>query len=196
MFEFNANTGAYVGSFTAPSPLVLTFGQDGDLYISGRDDANVSRYDPKTGAVSTFVQAGSGGLVLAAGLAFGPDGNLYVNNTSITGATTDHILEYSGQTGAFIKDFADPNTNGLTALAAIVLGPDNNFYVSGNTTMNVLEYNYNTGFVRTFVASDTGGLNSPVLGLAFTVPESNMLSGGILALGLGALMKRKLEQKK
>ena len=39
------------------------------------------RYDAATGAfIDEFVVAGSGGIIEADGLAFGPDGNLYVSS--------------------------------------------------------------------------------------------------------------------
>ncbi|MFQ5502716.1 MAG: hypothetical protein ACE5EQ_10515, partial [Phycisphaerae bacterium] len=50
--------------------------------------------------IDTFVNGG-GGLDSAIGLAFGPDGNLYVSN-----ASTDEVLRYDGQTGVFIDVFA------------------------------------------------------------------------------------------
>jgi len=199
VLEFNANTGSYLGSISVNNPLELTFGPDGDLYISTQVSGNVSRYNPTTGVVSTFIPTGSGGISVASGLAFGPDGNLYVTNSDLTGAGNDQILEYNGQTGAFIKNFASTGTNGASLLSAIVLGPNNNFFVSAYDSSNVLKYNYQTGFVGTFIPSGSGGLDNPSTGMVFLntyAPEPNMLSGGILALGLGAVVKRKLIKRK
>ena len=50
-----------------------------DLFVSSYFTDNVLRYDGKTGAfVDTF--ASGGGLDRPAGLAFGPDNNLYVSS--------------------------------------------------------------------------------------------------------------------
>jgi PEP-CTERM motif len=45
-------------------------------------------------------------LSLAAGLAFGPDGNLYVSSPGFTTTQPDMILRYNGTTGEFIDTFA------------------------------------------------------------------------------------------
>src|ERR1700683_3211290 len=53
-------------------PRTLTF-------VTSYLNNEVLKYDGTTGAfVSVFVSAGSGGLSYPVGLAFGPDGNLYV----------------------------------------------------------------------------------------------------------------------
>ena len=60
-------------------PHALTFGPDGDLYVTSYFQESVLRYDGKTGAfVSAFVGRGSGGLLRPEGIVFGPDGNLDV----------------------------------------------------------------------------------------------------------------------
>ncbi|HET6603563.1 MAG TPA: zinc-dependent metalloprotease family protein [Xanthomonadaceae bacterium] len=48
-----------------------------------------------------FIAAGSGGLDGPAGLAFGPDGHLYVSSIG-----SDQVLRYDGTTGAFIDVFS------------------------------------------------------------------------------------------
>ena len=51
---------------------------------------------------------GSGGLVRAQGLTFGPDGNLYVSSS-----VNDQVLRYDGSTGAFLDAFVSQGSGGL-----------------------------------------------------------------------------------
>jgi hypothetical protein len=59
-----------------------------------------------------FVPQGSGGLSGAAGIIFGPDGNLYVSSRS-----NDRVLRYRGTTGDFIDTFIPAGFGGLTFFA-------------------------------------------------------------------------------
>ncbi|TWU08136.1 LamG-like jellyroll fold domain-containing protein [Stieleria varia] len=77
----------------------LTFGPDGNLYVGST--SGVIRVDATTGATSTFIANGTGGLLLATGVEFGPDGNLYVADQN-----ADTIRRYDGTTGAYIDDYA------------------------------------------------------------------------------------------
>src|SRR5205807_2666527 len=83
--RYDATTGAFVDVFVPPGsgglgiPIGLTFGPDGNLYLTSSGSA-ILRYDGATGApLGTFVTSGSGGLNGAAGMAFDPSGAyLYV----------------------------------------------------------------------------------------------------------------------
>lgn len=134
-----------------------------DLLLTNFIDNDVLRYDGKTGAfLGDFVAPNAGGLGFPTGLAYGPDGSLYVGSV-----TADSILRYNGQTGAFLGAFAS-----LPAFAfptGMAFGPDGNLYVANEN--QILRYNGKTGAsLGPFVASGTGGFPEQI---AFS-PEGNL----------------------
>ncbi len=103
--RFAESNGAYLGDFVSTgsggltSPHALGFGPNGHLYVATFSGRNVLRYNGTTGAplpsstgaigTAEFVASGAGGLSLAAGMDFGPDGNLYVSDHA-----TSRVLRY------------------------------------------------------------------------------------------------------
>jgi DNA-binding beta-propeller fold protein YncE len=84
-----------------PTDLVVMPGGS-SLLVADAAQHRILRVDPaQPGQTSVFVQSGSGGLSFPAGLAYGPDGHLYVSS-----AGNDRILRFHGQTGAFIDVFS------------------------------------------------------------------------------------------
>ena len=80
------------------------------------DTDEVLRYDGSTGAfLGAFVSAGSGGLDDPTGLAFGPDGNLYVGSFF---DRVDQVLRYDGATGAFLDAFVSAGSGGVDGAQA------------------------------------------------------------------------------
>ena len=165
VMRYDGATGNPISGFggALDFPERITFGPDGNLYVSNGFTGSPSsfadtivRFNGLTGEfISVFVSQGSGGLHGPFGLAFGPDGNLYVSSFG-----TDSVLRYNGSTGAFIDSFA--SGGGLDGPEGLTFGPDGNLYVVSGFTDSILRYNGSTGaFIDAFVASGSGGLSGP-----------------------------------
>ena len=131
--HFDAN-GGFLGSFSVPvEPLGLAIGSNGNLYVAISTSA-VYQYTPAGALVGggAFVAVGSGGLNDAKGIAFGPDGDLYV-----VSKYTNSVLRYDGATGAFLGTFA---STGLSNPADLAFGPDGDLYVSSYGNSGVYRY--------------------------------------------------------
>ncbi|QZZ20782.1 PEP-CTERM sorting domain-containing protein [Leptothermofonsia sichuanensis E412] len=160
---FDETTGQFLGDFTTPglgglrAPDDLTFGPDGNLYVSIGGSNSLSLLDPtypQDSAVLKFspsgqflgVAASGNGLARPYGNAFGPDGNLYVSSFR-----SNQILRFNGQTGEFIDVFASDNNNGLGSIGGVngpnglLFGPDGSLYVTIEGTANALDESF--GFV-------------------------------------------------
>ncbi|MGB3237240.1 MAG: NHL repeat-containing protein [Geitlerinemataceae cyanobacterium] len=148
VLKFDEFTGEFLGEFIATgsgglsSPDDLTFGPDGNLYISsGNDSATpetepsaILRFDGKTG---TFLDvfAKSDRLNRPYGNAFGPDGNFYVASF-----LSDEILRFDGKTGDFLDVFASGNQlpGGLNGPNDLLFTPDGKLLVTtqGSVAVN------------------------------------------------------------
>lgn len=174
--------GNYLGDFVSSglnSPRDLVFGPLGDLYVSnGFENSNgsdhtVERFDGQTGAAEgSFVIPGAGGIDVPSGMAFGPDGNLYVASSD-----TGQILRFDGQTGAIIGNgiFVDNIFIGNTGPEMLVeprfitFGLDGNLYVAdtGFTRDRILKFDGVDGtFLGEFVSFNEGGMGKP-FGIVF-----------------------------
>jgi streptogramin lyase len=101
------------------------------------------------------------------GVAFGPDGDLYV---SCGGA---QVLRYDGMTGEFDSIAVGQGSGGLNGNDEEIFGPDGHLYVSSRGTRSVLRYDAATGeSLGAFVTAGSGGLIDPH-GLAFG-PDGNL----------------------
>src|SRR5262249_53191253 len=139
ILRYDGTTGAFLGEFVAGGsggldyPAGLSFGPDGNLYVSsvalGEGNTAVLRFQGPSGRkpgafIDTFVPPGSGGLLAPFALLFGPDGNgdgrqdLYVaNNELVTGSSkgkehTNTVKLYDGVTAAYLRDFVTVDTCG------------------------------------------------------------------------------------
>jgi outer membrane protein assembly factor BamB len=111
--RYNGTTGSYIDDFVPINsggimyPIDLTFGPDGNLYVSDIDTDRVIRYNGISGEfIDTFASGGS--LDHPFGLTFGIDGNLYVSSEG-----SNSVKRYDGITGAFIDDFVISGSGGL-----------------------------------------------------------------------------------
>lgn len=167
ILQYSGTTGAFIGQFgpAISFPLGGGFGPDGNFYATNSDTDTVLKLNGITGAVinATF----STSIENAAGLIFGPTGNLFVVGSSSPGEL--HVI--NGTTGAVITSIDAGGI--LNDPEGITLGPDGNLYVAGGGGNNVLKFNGTTGaFLGTFVASGSGGLLS-ARGVAFG-PDGNL----------------------
>jgi hypothetical protein len=86
----------------------MTFGPDGDLYVSDSFVGNqVLRYDGNTGELIDTLNSDE--LAEPWGLTFGPDGHLYVASFG-----NDQIVRFDGETGEFLDVFVSAGSGGLS----------------------------------------------------------------------------------
>jgi len=116
----------------------------GDLYVVDSWHNVVVQFDGTTGArVGTF----AGGMLGATGLAFGPDGNLYVAHTSLGGPAG--VDRFDGNTGAFLGEFASSPDSHMSEPGNILFGSSGNLFVPDRSFGGVYEFDGSTGaFVR------------------------------------------------
>jgi len=136
-------------------------GPDGHLYVASESNNRVLRYDGETLAFidrfvwddpSTPTVDETGGLLGPTGLAFGPNGHLYV-----CGFDSDNVLRYDGETGAFFDEIVPAGSGGLNGPdAGMVFGPDGMLYVPSFWTNQVLRYDGARGnFMDVLTAADS-----------------------------------------
>ena len=118
--------------------------------MSSYGNQGVEEFNGQTGANMGLFASGHG-LTTPSGVAFGPDGNLYVSNYQQF--STGNVLQFNGATGAFISTFIPTGVGGLSDPAALAFAPNGNLYVADYFDSVVRGYNGQTGAPLGFVTS-------------------------------------------
>jgi hypothetical protein len=170
--RFDVATGVYdvlvpskSGGLGAPRGLAI--GPDGNLYASSHVERTpystdtIKRYDGLTGTyLGDFVTVGNGGLNNAVGLAFGPDGNLYVGS-AFSGA----INIYHGTTGKFLKTFIAGYVPGVNGPSLIEFHDDGRAYVLFGKSREIMPFDATTGKLVDLIVP-TGNDESELVGMS------------------------------
>ncbi len=184
--RYDGSTGLFEGNHVAPGsgglndPFDLLFHTDGLLYVTSSASDQVLRYNAASGAfVSAFVTDDpltlltdeDGGLDEPRGLAFGPDGSLYVASS-----TTNEIKRYHGTTGAYLGNFVTAGSGGLSQPTDIAFF-GGELLVSSTGSDEIKRYNQGTGaFLGNRVSAGLAGLNGPTA-MNFDLPGLLLVAG-------------------
>ncbi|MCZ6834315.1 MAG: M12 family metallo-peptidase [Planctomycetota bacterium] len=175
--EFDRH-GLYVGDFVPAGygglnyPATMTIGPNGNLFVTSMNSHSVLEYELPSGAfIGVFVApppppppaltttSGIPPLINPIGLAFGPNGNLFVASRA------DEVYEYDGVTGAFVSIFVTLADNGgLTNPRQILFLPNGYLIVASFSTTELLAYDGDTG-------ASLGRFNNGGSGAALTLDE-------------------------
>jgi hypothetical protein len=148
------------GSGGLDNPSSIVFGPDGKAYVSSTAPTSVYptsnsvlRYDPDTGAPAgvsgnagdaVFVSPGSGGLDGPSGMAFRPDGYLYV-----VGWRSNSVLRYSASNGAYAGTVVPSGSGGVSNPLDLLFDANGNLLVTSRLTDQVLRYGAMSQFAFT-----------------------------------------------
>jgi WD40 repeat protein len=140
----------------------MQFGPDGHLYVVGRFNHRVARYDGQKGALlGPFV---TNNLSQPFGLRFAPDGDLLVAS-----GNQNRLHRFNGQTGAFVTTLS--SAGGLHLPIGLIYGADGSLLVASYGNHRVAKFDATTGsYLGDLVLANSGGLTGPNFMLLRTTP--------------------------
>jgi hypothetical protein len=150
------------GSQSASTTFVLAAGNTNPQGISDPPIISISDNAATEGSqqftsLGAFVdQNANGNMIRSTGMAYGPDGNLYVGSFN-----TDEVLRFDRTTGAFLGAFVTAGSGGLDtpAVQGLHFRPDGKLYVLSRDTASVLRFDAITGaFLDVFISPGSGGM--------------------------------------
>jgi sugar lactone lactonase YvrE len=187
VYEFSVGNQTTLQTLVAPNsqsvlegPAGMVVGPDGNLYFSSQNNDSIVEFNTTTRELSPFIgsavldpiaTANGDALFAPSGLAFGPDGNLYVSLNGGRAATsgggvirfgihnTNGLLSYTGTNATVATGLIQPT--GMTFGAGSDSGT---LYVSDSGAGTVVRIAGATGAAPstgTFITAGEGGLNSP-----------------------------------
>lgn len=166
-YRFNSQSGALIERSSA---IFYAVGPDGFLY--GPKGTTIRKYDPQSGQpVAIFATNFSG---ISFGMAFGPDGNLYVSDL-----VSDSVLRFDGLSGQLLGTFV--SGGGLDSPNAITFGRNGQMYVTAGFTGGGALFCSDGSSLRSF--SD-GRYQSPIgmtLGPDGRLYSASFWTGNVLA---------------
>lgn len=155
--HYDGVTGQFIDATPIQIPHGLTFGSEGNLYVTNYDgtDSFVNRYDVTTGTLLDSFNLVGSGLAGAHDVVVRGD-HFYV------GFTSSAIARFDLTTGDYVDRFVAVGSGGLFDAQGFEWGPDGDLYVVSNNSSQILRYDGSTGdFMDEFVAPGVGGLDGP-----------------------------------
>jgi transglutaminase-like putative cysteine protease len=139
------------------------------LYAATNTAGGVLRFDGGSGG---FIDSlGDSDVTRAAGIDFGPDGNLYVlDSDGLLDTFADRILRFDPATGELIDEFVTPGV--MDDVAFFGFGSDNHVYVPEVRFQSIIRFSATTGEFLGVFAADGPLSDSPAFDVTFG-PDGN-----------------------
>jgi hypothetical protein len=147
-------------------PDTLTIGPDGDIYVGIRSPAEIWRYDGETGVLrGVFAALGTIGAGAVddpprspQGMAFGPNGDLYVG---VDNWTNGEIRRFHGTTGEMVDIFVRDIPYDYGSLEPVFTDDGYLLVAVANFEDNIYRYDAKTGsLIDVLIGDDRGGMQN------------------------------------